>query len=447
MLEKGDTLGVFQLESPGMKNLFRQLKPRCLQDIGDANALYRPGPMGEIPHYIARRFKKEEVVYPHEDLKEILEPTYGIMIYQEQLMQVVQKIAGFSLSKADNLRRAISKKDFDLMASIKNDFIEGALKKGYSQKQVNEIFALIEKFADYGFNKSHAIAYGLIAYHLAYLKANHPLAFYGAILSNEQNSDVHKMEYIAEAKKYRIRVLPPSINYSTNRFEQVEGDLRFSLLGIKNVGQAGYQAIVEEREKNGLFKDIFDFISRMDGKKVNTMMLESLIDAGAFDEFELNRATLKANLEKIGEYANLKNTIGIDEPPLLDIVQENKMIRLELEKKALGVYLSMHPLAYLKQKLQVPVIAIARLNEYVSKNVCVLLMLTRVKVIVDKKGNEMCFIEGHDETGNVEGVVFSSTYRQVKDLLEKNKVIYIEGRIDYRDKLSLVVQRVKEISK
>ena len=185
----------------------------------------------------------------------------------------------------------------------------------------------------------------------------------------------------------------------------------------------------------------------MDGKKVNTMMLESLIDAGAFDEFELNRATLKANLEKIGEYANLKNTIGIDEPPLLDIVQENKMVRLELEKKALGVYLSMHPLAYLKQKLQVPVIAIARLNEYVSKNVSVLLMLTRVKVIVDKKGNEMCFIEGHDETGNVEGVVFSSTYRQVKDLLEKNKVIYIEGRIDYRDKLSLVVQRVKEISK
>ena len=447
MLEKGDTLGVFQLESPGMKNLFRQLKPRCLQDIGDANALYRPGPMGEIPHYIARRFKKEEVVYPHEDLKEILEPTYGIMIYQEQLMQVVQKIAGFSLSKADNLRRAISKKDFDLMASIKNDFIEGALKKGYSQKQADEIFALIEKFADYGFNKSHAIAYGLIAYQLAYLKANHPLAFYGAILSNEQNSDVHKMEYIAEAKKYRIRVLPPSINYSTNRFEQVEGDLRFSLLGIKNVGQAGYQAIVEEREKNGLFKDIFDFISRMDEKKVNTMMLESLIDAGAFDEFELNRATLKANLEKIGEYANLKNTIGIDEPPLLDIVQENKMIRLELEKKALGVYLSMHPLAYLKQKLQVPVIAIARLNEYVSKNVSVLLMLTRVKVIVDKKGNEMCFIEGHDETGNVEGVVFSSTYRQVKDLLEKNKVIYIEGRIDYRDKLSLVVQRVKEISK
>jgi len=185
MLEKGDTLGVFQLESPGMKNLFRQLKPRCLQDIGDANALYRPGPMGEIPHYIARRFKKEEVAYPHEDLKEILEPTYGIMIYQEQLMQVVQKIAGFSLSKADNLRRAISKKDFDLMASIKNDFIEGALKNGYSQKQVNEIFALIEKFADYGFNKSHAIAYGLIAYQLAYLKANHPLAFYGAILSNK----------------------------------------------------------------------------------------------------------------------------------------------------------------------------------------------------------------------------------------------------------------------
>ena len=163
---------------------------------------------------------------------------------------------------------------------------------------------LIEKFADYGFNKAHAIAYGLIGYQLAYLKANYPLSFYGAILSNEQNSDVHKMEYIAEAKKYQIRILPPSINYSEHYFKQVEGDLRFSLLAIKNVGQAGYLAIVEERQKNGLFKDIFDFVSRMEGKKITSLMLESLIDAGAFDEFGLNRATLKANLEKITEYAH-----------------------------------------------------------------------------------------------------------------------------------------------
>ena len=305
---------------------------------------------------------------------------------------------------------------------------------------------LIEKFADYGFNKAHAIAYGLIGYQLAYLKANYPLSFYGAILSNEQNSDVHKMEYIAEAKKYQIRILPPSINYSEHYFKQVEGDLRFSLLAIKNVGQAGYLAIVEERQKNGLFKDIFDFVSRMEGKKITSLMLESLIDAGAFDEFGLNRATLKANLEKITEYAHLKNMIGIDEPPILEIIKENKMVRLELEKKALGVYLTQHPLAYMKQKINQPILAVANLNEYVSKNVRVLLSLSRVKVIVDKKGNEMCFIEGFDETGNVEGVVFSSTYQRYKTLLEKNKIVCIEGKMNYRDKLSLVVQNVKEVN-
>ena len=446
MLSNGDTLGVFQLESPGMKNLFRKLKPSSIEDIGAANALYRPGPMSQIPHYIARKFHQEKVEYPHDDLKDILKSTYGIIIYQEQLMQVAQKIAGFSLAKADILRQATSKKTLGLMESMKEEFISGALKNGYEKNQAEYIFGLIEKFADYGFNKAHAIAYGLIGYQLAYLKANYPLSFYGAILSNEQNSDVHKMEYIAEAKKYQIRILPPSINYSEHYFKQVEGDLRFSLLAIKNVGQAGYLAIVEERQKNGLFKDIFDFVSRMEGKKITSLMLESLIDAGAFDEFGLNRATLKANLEKITEYAHLKNMIGIDEPPILEIIKENKMMRLELEKKAIGVYLTQHPLAYMKQKINQPILAVANLNEYVSKNVRVLLSLLRVKVIVDKKGNEMCFIEGFDETGNVEGVVFSSTYQRYKTLLEKNKIVCIEGKMNYRDKLSLVVQNVKEVN-
>ena len=173
--------------------------------------------------------QQEKVEYPHDDLKDILKSTYGIIIYQEQLMQVAQKIAGFSLAKADILRQATSKKTLGLMESMKEEFISGALKNGYEKNQAEYIFGLIEKFADYGFNKAHAIAYGLIGYQLAYLKANYPLSFYGAILSNEQNSDVHKMEYIAEAKKYQIRILPPSINYSEHYFKQVEGDLRFSL--------------------------------------------------------------------------------------------------------------------------------------------------------------------------------------------------------------------------
>ena len=440
------TTGIFQFESSGMKSFLRQLKVDNFNTLVDAIALYRPGPRDMIGEYILRKDGKKKVTYLVKELEPILKSTYGIIIYQEQLMQVAQKIAGFSLAKADILRQATSKKTHGLMESMKEEFISGALKNGYEKNQAEYIFGLIEKFADYGFNKAHAIAYGLIGYQLAYLKANYPLSFYGAILSNEQNSDVHKMEYIAEAKKYQIRILPPSINYSEHYFKQVEGDLRFSLLAIKNVGQAGYLAIVEERQKNGLFKDIFDFVSRMEGKKITSLMLESLIDAGAFDEFGLNRATLKANLEKITEYAHLKNMIGIDEPPILEIIKENKMVRLELEKKAIGVYLTQHPLAYMKQKINQPILAVANLNEYVSKNVRVLLSLLRVKVIVDKKGNEMCFIEGFDETGNVEGVVFSSTYQRYKTLLEKNKIVCIEGKMNYRDKLSLVVQNVKEVN-
>lgn len=445
MISNGDTLGVFQLESAGMKNLLRQMKPNCLDDIIDAIALYRPGPMSEIPHFIARRFKKEKVEYPLPELENILKSTNGIFIYQEQIMQVAQIIAGFSLSKADILRKAMSKKTASLMSSMKNDFIEGAIKKGYQKEDAQKIFDLIERFADYGFNKSHSVAYGIVAYQLAYLKSNHPLAFYSAVLSNEQNSDKNKANYINEAKKYGIKILVPSVNYSTDRFELENGNLRYSLLGIKNVGLAGYKAIVEERNRGGLFKDLFDFISRMDNSKVNVKMFESLVDAGAFDEFHLNRATIKANLSKLTEYADLKNSVGIDEPPILENVVENRLQKLELEKNVLGIYLSTHPIVYVKQRLKVSVIPVSALNQYISKKVQVVLSISRVKPIVDKKGNEMCFFEGFDETGNIEGVVFSFAYQKVKMVLQKGKIVYIEGKIDYRDKLSLIVNSVKDI--
>ena len=378
-------------------------------------------------------------------MEDILRPTYGILLYQEQIMQVAQMIAGFSLSKADILRKAMSKKTASLMASMKDDFINGAINNGYLQEDASRIFDLIERFADYGFNKSHSVAYGIIAYQLAYLKANYPLAFYGAVLSNEQNSEHNKANYIQEAKRYGIKILLPSVNYSTNRFIEDNGNLRFSLLGIKNVGMAGYKAIKDEREKNGLFRDVLDFISRMDSSKVNAKMFESLVDAGAFDEFKMNRATIKANLNQLIEYADLKNKIGIDEPPILQTVAENPMQRLELEKKVLGVYLSRHPISYMKQQLRVSVIPVSSLNQYVLKKVQVILSLTRVKTIVDKKGHEMCFIEGYDETGHIEGVVFAFVYQKARSILQKGKIVYIEGKVDNKNKLSLIVEQVKDI--
>lgn len=315
LISSGDTFGIFQLESPGMKNLLIKMKCNCLDDIIAAIALFRPGPMANIPAYIARKNGQEPITYPLECLKPILSSTYGIMIYQEQIMQVARKVAGFSLAKADILRKAVSKKTVSLMTSMKSEFITGAINNGFSEEEGNKVFDLIEKFANYGFNKSHSVAYGYVAYWLAYLKANYPLEFFSALLSNEQSSDSSKISCIQEGRKYGIRLLPPSINYSTNRFKVEDGNIRYSLLAIKNVGYAGYLAIVEERKK-GLFKDIFDFVSRMESSKLNSKMIDSLIMAGAFDEFKLNRSTIKENLHKITEYVQLKNSIGIDEPPI-----------------------------------------------------------------------------------------------------------------------------------
>ena len=443
MISRGDTFGIFQLESPGMKNLLIKMQCDCLDDVIAAIALFRPGAMANIPSYIARKKGQEAITYPLECLKPILESTYGIIIYQEQVMQVARKVAGFSLAKADILRKAMSKKTASLMASMKTDFTNGGIANGFSEEETVKIFNLIEKFANYGFNKSHSVAYGYVAYWLAYLKANYPLEFFSALLSNEQGSDSSKINCIQEGKKYGVKLLPPSI-YSIDRFKVEDGNIRFSLLAIKNVGYAGYKAIIEERKK-GLFKDIFDFISRMETSKLNSKMIDSLIMAGAFDEFKLNRSTIKENLHKIIEYAKLKNSIGIEEPPILTIVKDNRIKVLEEEKLVLGVYLSMHPIALIKRNFDQRITNISELQNYINRPVQVIMALSRVKVIVDKKGEEMCFIEGYDETGNVDGVVFASSFQVLKRILIRGEIYLIEGKVNFRDKLSLVINQAKNI--
>lgn len=445
LISAADTFGVFQLESQGMKNLLRQMRCDCLDDVIAAIALFRPGPMENIPLYIARKHGKQKVEYPLDSLIPILKPTYGILIYQEQIMQVARIVAGFSLARADILRKAMSKKTASLMKEMRSEFIQGGISNGYQREDAIMIFNLIEKFANYGFNKSHSVVYGYIAYQLAYLKANYPLEFFSALLSNEQSSDSNKIQCMQEGKKYGVKILPPSINYSTNRFNVEENNIRYSLLAVKNVGYAGYKAIVEERQ-HGLFKDIFDFISRMESSKLNSKMLECLIDAGAFDEFELSRATIKENLHKIEEYAKLKNTVAIDEPPILTIINDHKMKKLELEKQALGIYLTMHPIGLIKENLGQPVMDLASASKYKEQRVTCIMMLQRVKQIVDKKGNEMCFIEGYDETGSIEGVVFASQFTTLKSAMQRGNICLIEGKINARDKLSLVVNHAKVLT-
>lgn len=444
LISKADTFGVFQLESQGMRNLLRQMKPSCFDDIVAAIALYRPGPMENIPVYLKRRSRQEKVTYLIPEMEPILKSTYGIMIYQEQIMQIAQKIAGFSLGKADILRKAVSKKETKLMASMKEDFIEGCVNKGYVKEKGEELFALIEKFANYGFNKSHSVAYGYIAYQLAYLKANYPLYFFAAILSNEASSDTTKLHCIQECKAYHVDILPPSVNYSIDRFMVENGHIRYSLLSIKNVGYAGYRAIVEERKK-GLFTDIFDFVIRMDESKLSKKMMESLIDAGAFDEFGLSRCTIKNNLDVMSDYGNFRNSLNIDEKPILTIYEDSPMEKLNNEKAVLGIYLSMHPIELMKEKINVPCVHVASLYDYIGKNVHIIIQLQRVKNITDRKGNEMCFIEGFDESGSVDGVVFASCFKSVALALKKGNICLISGKVDFRDKLSIIVEKARTI--
>ncbi len=444
LIARADTFGVFQLESQGMRNLLRKMKPYCFEDIVVAIALFRPGPMENIPAYLKRRQHQEIVTYPLSELEPILKSTYGIMIYQEQLMQVAQKMAGFSLGKADILRKATSKKEIALMASMREEFIAGCLQNGYTEKKAKEVFDLIEKFANYGFNKSHSVAYGYIAYQLAYLKANYPLYFFASILSNELSSDTTKLHCIQECKVYNVHILPPSVNVSQARFMVENGHIRYSLLAIKNVGYAGYKAIVEER-KNGAFLDVFDFIERMDESKLSKKTIESLVDAGALDEFKMSRQTILKNLDTIREYGNLKQIMGIDEKPVLTIYKDQEHEKLEREKAVLGIYLSMHPIELIKQKLNSSYVNIAALYDYASQHVNVVMQLQRVKNITDRKGNEMCFIEGFDESGSVDGVVFASYYKNVGTLLKKGNICFVYGKVDVKDKLSLLVEKVRVI--
>lgn len=444
LISKADTFGVFQLESYGMRHLLRQMKPYCFDDIVAAIALFRPGPMENIPTYLKRRSHQEKVVYPLKELEPILKSTYGIMVYQEQMMQVAQKMAGFSLAKADILRKATSKKETELMHSMKEEFIAGCLKNGFSQEKAQEVFGLIEKFADYGFNKSHSVAYAYVAYQLAYLKANYPLYFFASILSNELSSENTKVHCIQECKAYHVRILPPSVNQSQARFMVEEGHIRYSLLAIKNVGYAGYKAIIEERQK-GLFKDIYDFMMRMENSHLSKKMLESLVDAGALDEFGLSRQTILKNLDAIRDYGHLKENLGIEEKPVLTIYQDQLEEKLNREKAVLGVYLSMHPLELKKQKIKVSYVNVSSLDEYVHRTVNVVVQLQRVKNITDRKGQEMCFIEAMDETGSLDGVVFASRYKDIGMMLKKGNICLIQGRVDMKDKLSFIVDKARVI--
>lgn len=447
-----DTIGIFQLESEGIKNLIRQLQPREFEDIVATIALFRPGPMENIPEYLRRKKNPQYIDYIHPSLKPILENTYGIMIYQEQIMQISQKMAGFSLAKADNLRKAISKKHSDQIRQLESEFIEGAQHNGYTKDMAKHVYELIMKFANYGFNRSHSVAYALVAYQLAYLKANYPLYFFCSLLNSVIGSETKSSEYIFEAKKRGIQILVPSVNASLNDYVIEGKSLRFPLTAIKNIGSAVCSAIVEDRTNHGTYDDYFDFIARMATKKVNKKTVETLIHAGALDCFQINRASLLATMDDAFRYGDLvkvedENQIMIKfdlvSKPAMKTVRENMTLRSMKEREVIGFYLSKHPIEQLRKdvdpKLK-PLISLSAARGYV-KFLC---YLERTREHRTKNGELMMFGSGVDDSGKIDLVIFPKTYQQYRDLLIKGNYLLIDAM--KKEDQSCIVNKIVPIA-
>ncbi|MFZ3590709.1 DNA polymerase III subunit alpha [Bacillus sp. DJP31] len=454
LLGSGDTTGIFQLESSGMRSVLQRLKPTHFEDIVAVNALYRPGPMENIPLYIEN--KRNTITYPHPDLEDILKSTNGVIVYQEQIMQIAALMAGFSLGEADLLRRAVSKKKLEVLNSERKHFVDGCTRKGYTSLVAHEIYDLIVKFANYGFNRSHAVAYSMIAYQLAYLKANFPLYFMAALLTSVIGNEDKIAQYIRESKTKNIKVLPPSINKSHFPFQVQEGAIRFSLAAIKSVGVQTLKRIVAERKQRP-FQDLFDFCVRT---MVNRKTMESLIFAGCFDEFGEERSTFLASLDVALNYAELvKPEIGGQ----MDITFEEELLlkpqyvrmepfkdeeRLQFEVEAVGFYLSSHPVtAHEKywRKYQ-PLLVQNAKTGHMNKKVTIVALVVHERTIRTKKGEQMSFILVSDETGEVDATIFPSTYREFQSCFQVGNVLLLEGKMDLRNgEPQLIVQKVKSM--
>ena len=457
LISSGQTTGVFQLESEGMRNVLKRLQPNRFEDIVAVNALYRPGPMENIPHFIDRKHGREKVVYPHPNLKPILENTYGVIVYQEQIMQIAATMAGFTLGEADLLRRAVSKKQKEVLDQERAHFISGAEQKGYERVTANQIYDLIVRFANYGFNRSHAVAYSFISYQLAYLKAHYSVHFMASILTSASGNEGKVAQYIRELNQMNVSVLPPSINRSGYTFLAEEEAIRFSLSAIKGVGIAALKEIFRAR-KTKKFVDLFDFCMRVSGKIVNRKTIEALIYSGSFDEFGEDRAILLASLDVALEHAQLVMPIEGEQGDLFANVEFNirpkymvvepiqEEDKLRLEKEVLGFYLSSHPVSIYEKFLSQ--LNITFLYEFIPpKNYGkAVVYIGEMKKIRTKKGEQMAFFTMSDQTGEMEAVVFPNVLKKMATILQQGNILVVEGKIEERQgKIQFIVQKGQDI--
>ncbi len=437
-----DTLGIFQFESDGMMNFLRKFKPTSFEDIFAAIALYRPGPMQNIDTYIKRKSGKEKINYYHPSLESILKPTYGILIYQEQIMQVASTLASYSLGEADILRRAMSKKKEEILIKEKDKFIKNATNNGVDLNTAKEVYDLILKFASYGFNRSHSVAYSMIAYKMAYLKAHYRIYFTKNLLNNYLEDTNKKKSYINELRKHNIEVVVPDINISEKEFVIKNNKVVYPLEGIKGVGANAINLILEERNKEE-FKDIYDFFKRCYSKAVNKKVVESLIYAGCFDSFNINRNTLINSLDDLINYSEISG--GFDDefnlkPVLNEIEEFDKRELLLHEHDVFGFYFTRHPVSEYKNSTYVE---LDKLNEYFDKDIKTVVLVDRIKETSTKKNEKMLFITGSDEITTVDLVMFPSVYKDYLDLKVGN-VIEVSAHVEKRfDKYQLIISKIK----
>jgi DNA polymerase III subunit alpha len=467
LLGEAKTFGVFQLESSGMRDLLRQLRPSQIEDIIALVALYRPGPMQLIPDFIERKHGRTKVVYDHPLMEAILKETYGIMVYQEQVMRIASDLAGFSMGEADLLRRAMGKKNPELMAEQRKKFVDGAVAHGVPEKKAERIFGFMEQFAGYGFNKSHSAAYAFIAYQTGYLKANYSVEFMAALLTSEMADTDKIVKYIEECRAMGIEVLPPDVNESSNDFAVVGDKIRFGLVAVKNVGEAAIQSILVARRNEGKFPDLFDFCERVDLRLVNKRVIESLIKCGAFDSLGARRSQLMAVVDKAIESAGaaqrdrahgqvslldvLSSTGRAHRavPDLPELPEWNRLQLLAAEKEVLGFYITGHPLAEHRG-------LIAKYTTTTTEDLAALpdkstakvgAIVSAVKEISTKSGERMAFVTLEDLAGSVEAVIFPDVYRSSMLHLAKDSAVLVKGQVDISEEtVKLLVNEVRPLS-
>ncbi|MCG0278084.1 MAG: DNA polymerase III subunit alpha [Thermanaeromonas sp.] len=466
LLSTGESTGIFQLESSGMRSLLRSLKPERMEDIIALVALYRPGPLGSgmVEDFIQRKHGLVPVTYPHPDLEPVLKETYGVILYQEQVMQIAHLMAGYTLGQADELRRAMGKKKPEEMARHRDQFIEGATKKGYDPELAAHIFDLMEYFAGYGFNKSHSAAYALVAYQTAYLKAHHPAEFMAALLSSVSQHLEKVAPYLEECRRLGIKVLPPDINESGVDFSVGEGHIRFGLAAIKNVGRAAVEAIIAAREAGGPFTSLADFCRRVDLQVVNRRVLESLIRCGAFDSLGKGRRPLLEALDTCIEAASqaqsdrkkgqvsLLDMVGatLEDPPLPEVPEFSQEEILAMEKELLGFYLSGHPLEpYAKSLRRLTTHTLARLTELADGTpVVVGGVLVGFRKVITRRGEPMAYLVLEDFGGQVEVLVFPRLFERCREWLLKDQVLLVEGRVDREEEgVKVLAEHLEKLPK